>query len=282
MITPRLLALLSGGSPPAPEDVALTEQGLVRASRRGTTVLTEAGEKVLYQHAARQVNEALHAWEGRRLSLDRWRKTVGEALGLGRVADDRFYAVLAAGAELKLFSVDNGSGSYPFLVPMSKTAWPKVGAREGVVDLRQGRPQPAGAMEPVPPSEDTAEAEDEPERPAPTPTEGPVDAPPPYDGEPLVNPPTFRACGHLDFWGEALHAVAVEEGLCCEGARHKMQIHYDQRRGDYASIVVPTSARRHKLRTDGGGYCCDDQGLYIGGVFNDCRRGRKRCAFHRK
>ena len=90
-------------------------------------------------------------------------------------------------------------------------------------------------------------------------------------------------CGHIDWSGDAANATARESGHCC--ANHRHQVFWSQLKGAYVR-PLPSHYRRtiEKERGPGfPGYCCDDEGFYIGGVANDCRHygpDDRRCVVH--
>jgi len=187
--------------------------------------------------AARAVQAALLEHTGRRRKVDAWKPVAAKVLGVSRLYQNRWDDVLAKGQALGLFTIDTGSLSYPVLIP----------------------------VEPEP--------EPEPEEEYPTlPTRPPL--------SPAVSPdlpedwvePDYLDCGHLD-WGND-HTEARAEGHCCLASKMKLLPNYRFRCGEYAG-PVPERHRRTKEKVAGGGFpglCCDVDGYYIGGTFNDCRR----------
>lgn len=93
-------------------------------------------------------------------------------------------------------------------------------------------------------------------------------------------------CGHCDFGSDAEHEAARAEGRCCGGADKGRMIHWWALAGRFVRPVPPRE-RRSKAREGAGypGLCCDDAGLYVGGVGNDCRyyrpAGSNLCTYHR-
>lgn len=107
---------------------------------------------------------------------------------------------------------------------------------------------------------------------------------------PLGAPYTLD-CGHMNFFPNDAHVEAQRAGFCCDGGRRKRLIHWQMLRGPYLR-PLPVSARRTRDKTEDRstnrgfpGYCCDDQGWYIGGLANDCRHfrpdGAPLCTAHR-
>jgi len=88
-------------------------------------------------------------------------------------------------------------------------------------------------------------------------------------------PPTFLDCGHLDE-GQGPEAVCSD----CENKRPPSWRHL---RGRFVR-PVPVGNRRTKAKVGGLGFeglCCNAEGIFIGGYFNDCRRtGDERCEVH--
>lgn len=87
-------------------------------------------------------------------------------------------------------------------------------------------------------------------------------------------PPSYMDCGHLS-WN-------LQEDTC-EGCEQKHPPSWRHLKGSFIR-PVPVSARRTKLKEATGGFpglCCNSEGIYIGGDFNDCRRtGTERCEVH--
>lgn len=207
----------------------------------------KASDGPSYEDAARVLAQALDQDSGRRKSLKHWRKTVAEVLGISRLYQKRYDAVLKAGERLGLFEVDRETGSYPFLVRLE--------------------PEPEVVVEPVEPVE------------PPRPPEEPWEPPPiPENWE----PPTHLDCGHMDWWSDEEHQSAKDEGFCCMGGKKKWPVSYRHLKGSHRR-PVPKSKRRTKEKVDGPGFsglCCDEDGYYIGGLFNNCRREGKLCTYH--
>ena len=123
----------------------------------------------------------------------------------------------------------------------------------------------------------------------PTPTEKKVayvEAESVSDVQPSDTPPRYAKildCGHLDWAGFDANEIARASGHCC--ANHRHQVSWSQLKGAYVR-PLPSHYRRtiEKERGPGfPGYCCDDEGFYIGGVANDCRHygpDDRRCVVH--
>lgn len=208
-------------------------------------------ESPSYEDAARALAEALDQDTGRRKSLSHWKKTVSEALGISRLYKKRYDAVLAKGEELGLFEVDRDTGSYPFLVRLE----PKP------------EPEPEIIIEPG-----------EPPAPPPEPWE-----PPPLPDPDSWNPPMPMDCGHMNWWADEENESARAEGFCCMGGKKKWPVNYRHMKGEFRK-PVPQSRRRTKEKAEGTGFpglCCDEDGYYIGGTFNDCQREGKLCTYHK-
>lgn len=241
----------------------------------------EAEAGVSPDDAARALAAALDADTGRRKSLDHWKKVVATALGISRLYQKRYDAVLERGVALGLFKVDNDTGSYPFLV-------------------RLAEPE----SEPTPEPEDEGEArvvyrssdDLKPEPPRPT---VPKDPPPDWD------PPSFLECGHWthqkirkteDECSEAERARLTDR-MCVQPSKMvrvydpedchycklgKAPDSYQHQRGKYKQ-PVPERMRRTAEREQGMGWpglCCDEDGYYIGGLVNSCRSEGKLCTYH--
>lgn len=90
-------------------------------------------------------------------------------------------------------------------------------------------------------------------------------------------------CGHIDWSGDAANATARESGHCC--ANHRHQIFWSHLRGEYVRPLPQHHRRTFEKERGPGfpGYCCDDDGFYIGGAANDCRYyspDDRRCVVH--
>lgn len=68
-----------------------------------------------YSTAAIAVRDALVTDAGRVKSVDHWKKTAAEALGIGKLFQARWDSVLEAGESLSLFTIDTATFSYPVL-----------------------------------------------------------------------------------------------------------------------------------------------------------------------
>lgn len=98
-------------------------------------------------------------------------------------------------------------------------------------------------------------------------------------------------CGHTNWHTEAVQETARSEGFCCEGGRTNQVVEWDRLRGKYVRplpvALRMTWERAHDSSKWRGfpGYCCNDEGYYIGGIANDCRyyrpKGESVCPAHR-
>ena len=124
----------------------------------------------------------------------------------------------------------------------------------------------------------------------------PAPAAEPVPRTPAIKPPTanpppepmygiIRDCGHLSWGSDAQYEAARAAGHCCEGKGRP--ICWDMLRGEYVR-PLPVSVRRAPNKEGGfafPGYCCDEEGYYIGGLSNNCRFDSpddRRCASHQK
>jgi len=110
-----------------------------------------------------------------------------------------------------------------------------------------------------------------------TPT--PCPTPTPQVCTPAAFPAMLR-CGHLSFHDAEAHVSAKDAGHCCAGGQLKAPTHW----GD-TEQTLPAQTQRTHLKNNGqwGGYCCDKDGNYIGGIGNDCRfysPDARRCVAH--
>ena len=191
--------------------------------------------------AAQAVRDAVKAHTGRRPSVEGWRPVAAEALGMKRLVQVRWDAVLAWGTEAGLFRVDSESLSYP------------------VIEVLEPEPDVPAPLE----DEEVEEvAEEEPKSKAPPEI---VPSTPPENW----NPPHYQDCGHMSWWSEK-DAEGVEY---CTGCKKKMPVSWQDLKGAFVR-PLPVSIRR-SIEREGQqgfpGYCCNDEGFYIGGFVNDCR-----------
>jgi hypothetical protein len=222
--------------------------------------------------AAHAVRDAVMAKTGRRPKVDSWKPVAAKVLGLSRLVQKRWQAVLDAGIEAGLFTIDSDTLSFPILVPCEIT-----------------EPEPV-----VVTAEPKVEVKAEPEAPV-------VSALP----EGWV-PPAVFPCGHTN-WphhgtaeDDPKQTAARADGFCC--AAHEATATNHRRLNPGTKQVVPLSVnwrvkglhepvpaglRRTPEREGGPGWpglCCDpSSGLYIGGIGNNCRHyhtGKERCVVH--
>lgn len=232
---------------------------------------------VTYLDAAKALRDAVKAKKGRRPTVETWRPVAGQALGLKRLFQTKWQAVLDAGVEAGLFFIDNDSYSYPVLVALDPE--PEI-----------TEPEPVGVT-----ADPKAEAKAEPD--------APVDSGLP---EGWVCPVTLP-CGHTNHKGHGIteddpkQVAARAEGFCCAAAQQAAADHARLNPGMSTQRVhlhvnwrvrglthpVPAGLRRTPERESGPGWpglCCDPEtGLYIGGLANDCRhyhKGKERCPVH--
>lgn len=200
-----------------------------------------------YSAAAIAIRDALLLDTGRVKSVPFWKKTAANALGISKVFQSRWDAVLEEGEALSLFRVDSTSYSYAVLKLI--------------------------VVVPTEPDEedDLEDFDDEEE-----PEEGPKEAdllissvlPDDFD------PPSFMDCGHLEWW--------LSSNGACEGCESRTAPNYRYLAGTFIR-PIPKGHRRGPHRPTQGfpGLCTDTDGFYIGGQFNDCKRtGDVRCTEH--
>lgn len=218
--------------------------------------------------AAQAVREALVMKTGRRPKVAYWKPVAAKALGVTKLFAKRWQAVLDAGVEAGLFTIDSDSLKYPFLVVGEIT-----------------EPEPA----PVVKTKTAPEPDSEPAAGLP---EG-------------WKPPVVLKCGHMN-WphhgtdeSDPKQVAAREAGHCCAAYSEAKASHKKRNPGvgGRAPISVqwrvkglhepvPMGLRRTKDREAGPGFpglCCHPEtGLYIGGIGNDCRfhKGKARCESH--
>lgn len=186
--------------------------------------------------AAQAVREAVVAHEGKRRSVDSWKDIARDVLQLGRLPKKRWDEVIQVGVDAGLFKVDETTLSYPHLIPL---------------DPETEKPR-----------------QDLPTR------------PPTVNREPKnSNPPRILPCGHVDFLRDPeheQHVAAREEGRCCAYARDGSRSGYTRiwtavKEPHLSTLKVPEDQRRDWNKAGFPGYCTDEDGRYIGGVYNDCR-----------
>lgn len=230
-----------------------------------------------YLDAAKALRDAVVAKKGRRPTVETWRPVAGQALGLKRLFQAKWQAVLDAGVEAGLFFIDNDSYSYPTL---------------GIPEV----PEVPEVLEPV---VTVAEA---PKRKVAKPEE---DAPAFELPKDWVGPVTLK-CGHQNWPSNGLtpddpkQVAARERGFCCarlaEATDRHQRLNPGTKAQSFVSInwqvrglhePVPMSKRRSVEKDSGPGWpglCCDPKtGLYIGGLGNNCRhyhKGKERCPVH--
>lgn len=229
--------------------------------------------------AARALAAALDTDTGRRKSLSHWKKVVAQALGISRLYQKRYDAVLERGEALKLFRVDRDTGSYAFLVRLEPEPEPEPEEEDGETRVLY---------------RSTDDLKPEPPRPA-----MPKDPPADWD------PPSFLDCGH---WTH--QKMLKTEDECTEAERKRLddrmgvrpyktvRVHdpedchyckagkapdsYQHQKGQYKQ-PVPERMRRTAEREAGMGWpglCCDEDGFYVGGPFNSCRAEGTLCTYH--
>lgn len=104
--------------------------------------------------------------------------------------------------------------------------------------------------------------------------------------------PKILDCGHSAmWWSPVMTAIINEKGkrseipteeLACQMCLRKYPANPSDRRGEYANQPIPINFRSTaKSLSEHGwsGYCCDEDGIYIGGRGNNCQYTRKDEAF---
>ena len=187
------------------------------------------------ERAAQAVQGAVASHTGKRRPVKMWRPVAREALGLAKMTQTTWEAVLRMGVAKELFRVDKTSLSFAILAPM-------------------GLPEPE-----EPPAVPT--------RKTPRKLRGPQPKPDPF------TPPTRMDCGHWSFW---------RRGKGCHACDLKIPPDHVFLYEKFGTLIPGRQRRSAEYRT---GFCCDDEGHYIGGVENNCRTGSpddRRCPPHRK
>lgn len=204
--------------------------------------VTDQDYQRLLHDAAHAIAAAVKAHTGRVRPVDAWKSTAARVLGVSRLYSKRWNQVLDQGVELGLFEINNRRYSYP------------------VIDLLE--PKPQSAPEPEPEPQSTAHPQEERSYNVPELPEN-------------WEPPTFMDCGHSNAW--------LEPDGTCRACTMKVAPNWMKLRGAFLR-PIPVDMRRTTRKIDQGGfegYCCDREGYYIGGIFNDCRRtDGSRCEVH--
>ena len=219
--------------------------------------------------AAKAVREAVIAKGGRRPKVDYWKPVAAKVLGISRLFQKRWQAVLDAGIEAGLLAIDSDSLKHPFLVAPEITP-----VRDPVTEVTETTPKV---------------------------TVSDVDVRLPDD---WTSPVTLK-CGHMNWPHNGLtpddpkQVAAREDGHCCarvaETVANARRLNPDVRGSASVTVnwrvkglyePVPVSQRRSVEREGRPGWpglCCDPEtGLYIGGTGNNCRFGGSdaRCVVH--
>lgn len=97
------------------------------------------------------------------------------------------------------------------------------------------------------------------------------------------NHAAFLDCGHLNWRSESENEAAVVAGKCCANT---VPISWTHLRGKYLRPLPAGVQRTLEKDSNGGfpGYCCDNDGWYIGGIGNNCRfysPDDRRCIVHK-
>jgi len=99
------------------------------------------------------------------------------------------------------------------------------------------------------------------------------------------HPPTYMDCGHLSFWMGPLSKFDFDEkGKLRDIPTGEMgcKLCSNKTYGDPRYIknaIIPVNMRRTKEKTKGigwSGYCTDENGVYIGGIGNNCLHEKYR------
>jgi hypothetical protein len=217
--------------------------------------------------AAKALREAVANHKGKRKSLVAWKPVVAKVLRVTKLYTKRYQAVLDKGEELGLFRVDKETLSYAIIVPLEPEELPDEITEE----------------EPPPPKQE------------PKPVVSKVPRQPPEDW----NPPRYLDCGHWEYQmvprpreegvdprlstsSILVHATSPEDCPACKAGRPG----HPQRQTKAYRTPVPMDQRRTADKESQGGfpgYCCDEEGYYIGGVANHCRYSNPKgphCAVH--
>jgi hypothetical protein len=221
----------------------------------------KAEETQKVRDAAVAVRDAVQAHMGKRKSVDAWKPVAAKVLGVSRLFGKRWQEVLDMGALDRLFRVDSETLAYPFIVVLPPPT-PEDETQEQEGDLGDEDGDVWTSESPKPPD---------------------INPPPSKDPPENWNPPEVMDCGHLN-WSLKKDKDGVEY---CDGCKKKRVPVWTDTKGVFRK-PFPESIRRteEKVRMGGfEGYCCDAEGNYIGGDFNDCRRmnpedSTKWCPYH--
>lgn len=220
------------------------------------------------ERAARVVHAAAVAHTGKLRPVESWRSMAAEALGIKRLVQARWEGVLAKGVEIGLFTIDETSHKYPVLVPVLES----------------------GSTPGVPIQADEAEVEEfEAEDPSPEQAPRERNTPPPKaELPPNWNPPSIMDCGHMTWWQVKSTDAEGNVVLTCDGCAKRVQPYWSHLKGVHRRPLPPMVRRTAEKVRMGGfpGYCCDDEGYYIGGDGNNCQEMHPKdpaqwCKYHR-
>jgi hypothetical protein len=96
----------------------------------------------------------------------------------------------------------------------------------------------------------------------------------------------YLDCGHLNWKSAEENAAAEARGHCCANGEQNHQFSWKHLKGKFVRPLPPQIRRSFDREQMGGfpGYCCDDNGFYIGGIGNNCQHhspDARRCIVHR-
>lgn len=201
------------------------------------------------------VRDAVAAYDGRVRSVDSWRSVAAEAIGKKRLIQRFWDEIIEYGSSLGLFSIDNRTYSYPVIKIETESNFVEDDDLD-IVDFDEE-------------DEEDPETEVRVEQPA------TIVIPRIYKEPEDWDPPHYMDCGHS--------ALFLDPEDNCTGCEKKVGRNWRYVQGDFAA-PVPVPTRRTQEKTAMGGFpglCCDSEGMYIGGLHNDCRRsGATRCSVH--
>jgi len=198
--------------------------------------------------AARAVRDAVAA-DKRRRPVKTWREVAKKALGVSYLKAAWWAAVIDRGVELGLFTRDEETLSYPYLIAQEI---PEEPSEEDETPEMISEPWKLKPLKPRPAPEDRR-----------------------Y---------TYHlVCGHSSVWLRKRKLEDGTEEIYCHACHLKTppdHVWMSVNRG------VPIPPKRRRSEANPQGVCCDEDGQYIGGLEGDCRYGHLKdeskpvCKYH--
>jgi len=238
--------------------------------------------------AAGAVRDAVAA-DKRRRPVKTWRGVAKDALSVSYLKAAWWAAVIDRGVELGLFTRDEETLSFPYLIALEEPEEPVFEDEDSESILQKAREsEPSGPCMSQKEWDAFVKAEQEksllpegfgPQWSRTPPTRKPI---------PLKHPDDRKyayhlECGHLS---NALHKRKLEDGaeeIYCHNCHLKSP---PDHRWMSLNRGVPMPVKRRRSEKNPHGDCCDEDGQYIGGLEGDCRYGHLKdpskpiCTYH--